>query len=501
MSKRIVLLFAIFLLFAGFTNAGSCYDLKDKVHSYTLSNGLRILMLERHLSPTVACYVRYRVGAVDDRDGKTGMAHFLEHMMFKGTETIGTRNWLKEKPILLEVEKIGAALDHEILKGEKGDKQKIADLRKKLDSLQKEEKAWIKENEIDELYTKNGAINFNASTSEDMTTYLVSLPSNKIELWARIESDRMVHPVFREFFTERDVIMEERWQSIESNPEGKLYEQFIAQAFTAHPYHRPTIGWPSDMRFLDMASMRDFFRRFHAPNNTVITIVGDIEPKATLQLLTKYFGSIPRQDIGSHHISDEPAQQGERRIMLSFDARPQIVFGYHKPSPPSKDDYVFNAIEAILSKGRTSRMYKSIVEGQGLAESIQAMNGMPGARYPNLFSIWANPRGSHNTDEIEKAVYSELDKMKTEKVSREELEKTINQMRADFIRGLRTNEGMANSLSYYEALLDDYQYLTQYLDNMQKITPEDIQSVAKEYFQPENLTVAIIRGTAETREK
>ncbi|MGD0277385.1 MAG: pitrilysin family protein [Syntrophales bacterium] len=498
MAKRIVLLLIVLLLFAGFTNTGSCYDLKDKVHVYTLDNGLRILMLERHLSPTVACYIRYRAGAVDDRDGKTGMAHFLEHMMFKGTETIGTRDWSKEKPILLEVEKTGAALDHEILKG---DKQKIADLRKKLDFLQKEEKAWIRENEIDELYTKNGAMNFNANTSQDMTTYLVSLPSNKIELWARIEADRMVHPVFREFFTERDVIMEERRQSIEANPEEKLYEQFIAQAFIAHPYHRPTIGWPSDMRFLDVASMRDFFLRFHAPNNTVIAMVGDIEPGATLQLLKKYFGSIPRQDIGSHPITDEPEQRGERRISLSYDARPQIILGYHKPPPPSKDDYVFDAIEAILSKGRTSRMYKSILEKQGLVESIQAMNGMPGARYPNLFSIWANPRGNHKTEEIEKAVYSELDKMKTEKVSKEELEKTINQMRADLIRGLKTNEGMANSLSYYEVLLGDYQYLIKYLDNMQKITPDDIQRVAKEYFQPENLTVAIINGTAGNREK
>jgi predicted Zn-dependent peptidase len=496
MAKQVTLLLSAFLLFSGIVHAESSYDLKDKVRAYTLSNGLRILMLERHLSPTVSCYIRYRAGASDDEGGKTGMAHFLEHMMFKGTETIGTKDFSKEKPVLLEIEKIGISLDDEMMKAEKADRKRIAELRQKLKSLQKEEEQWIIENEVNQLYMQQGAINFNANTSQDMTTYHVSLPSSKLELWARIESDRMIHLVFREFYTERDVIMEERRQSIESNPDGKLYEQFLATAFNAHPYGRPVIGWPSDMRFLDMTSMQVFLRHYYAPNNTVIAIVGDIKPDESLKLMEKYFGSVTRLDTKPHHITQEPIQHGERRVSLLFDSRPQIILGYHKPSPPSKDDYVFDAIEAILTKSRTSRMYKSIVEEKGLVENIRAMNGVPGGRFPNLFVVWATSRGNHMIEEIEKAIQTELDRFKVELVSRRELDQAVNRMKADFIRSLRTNEGMAENLSYFEALLGDYQYLTRYLDNMGKITPEEIQKAAIEYFKPENRTVAVILGAA-----
>jgi predicted Zn-dependent peptidase len=468
------------------------YELEKKVKKFTLDNGLKVLLLERHASPTVSLYIRHQVGAVDEANGLTGTAHLLEHLMFKGTETIGTKNYQAEKKILRQINQIGSRLDQEKMNGEQADKKLLEELKIKLSELQKKHRTMILSNEIDRLYTENGAVGLNASTGQDVTTYQVSLPANKIELWARIEADRMQNPVFREFYAERDVVMEERRQSVESDPEGKLMEQFHAAAFQAHPYGRPVLGWPSDMSFLNPDYTRDFFNRYHAPNNTVIAIVGDIDAGATLRIVKKYFGGIRRQKMSVVHISDEPPQRGERRVEVSFSARPQLIIGYHKPTLPSYDDYVFDVIESILSQGRTSRLYKSIVEKKGLAESVQAANGWPGVRYPNLFALFATPRDSHACAELESAIYEEIERLKTEEVSSQEIEKTKNQLKADFIRGLASNSGLASKLSYYEMLAGDYRYLVNHVDFIEKITPADIIRVANTYLTKENRTVATL---------
>ena len=468
------------------------YELEKQVKKYTLDNGLKVLLLARHTSPTVSLYIRHRVGAVDEPNGSTGMAHLLEHLMFKGTETIGTRNYGAEKKLLRRINQTGFRLDQEKMKGEEANKKLLADLKTRLAELQKKQLSMIRSNEIDRLYTENGAVGLNASTGQDVTTYQVSLPANRIELWARIEADRMQHPVFREFYAERDVIMEERRQSVESDPDGKLMEQFQAAAFQAHPYGRPILGWPSDMSFLNPGDTRIFFNRYHAPNNTVIAIVGDLNPEATLRIIKKYFGGLKSQQMTAVHISDEPPQRGERRVEVAFAARPQLIIGYHKPTLPSRDDYVFDVIESILSQGRTSRLYKSIVEAQGLAESVQAANGYPGVRYPNLFTLFAIPAEPHTSAELEKAVYLEIEKLKREAVTTQELDKTKNQLKADFIRGLASNSGLASKLSYYELLAGDYHYLVNHINIIDKITPDDIIKVANKYLTKENRTVAAL---------
>jgi len=468
------------------------YELEQQVKKYTLANGLKVLLLARHTSPTVSLYIRHRVGAVDEANGLTGTAHLLEHMMFKGTETIGAKNYRGEQKILRQINQIGSRLDQEKMKEEQAGKKLLEDLKTKLSELQKKHRTMILSNEIDRLYTENGAVGLNASTGQDVTTYQVSLPANKIELWARIEADRMQHPVFREFYSERDVVMEERRQSVESDPEGKLMEQFQAAAFQAHPYGRPILGWPSDMSFLNPDYTRDFFSRYHAPNNTVIAIVGDIDIEATMRTVKKYFGGIRRQNTPAVHISDEPPQRGERRVEVTFPARPQLAIGYHKPTLPSFDDYVFDVIESILSQGRTSRLYKAIVESKGLAENVQAANSLPGVRYPNLFAIFATPRDAHTSTELENAIYQEIERLKTEAVSSQEIEKTKNQLKADFIRGLASNSGLASKLSYYEMLAGDYHYLVNHINVIEKITPDDIIRVANQYLTKENRTVATL---------
>jgi predicted Zn-dependent peptidase len=469
---------------------GASYDLEKKVRVFILENGMRILMLERNMSPTVSLYIRHRVGAVDEETGKTGTAHLLEHMLFKGTRTIGTKNFTEEEKWLKKIIETGHLLDLEKMKGKQADTHHLERLNKQLDALNREHKSWMVENEIDRIYTENGAVDLNASTGKDLTTYHVSLPKNKIELWARIESDRMTNPVFREFYSERNVIMEERKQRVESDPGGKLFEQFLATAFIAHPYRHPILGWPFDIGFLSIDDTERFFKRYHAPNNTVIAVVGDIDPDQTFHVINKYFGSISRQNLPKSCIIKEPPQAEERRIDVVFDARPQLIIGYNKPNMPDPDDYVFDVIESLLSRGRTSRLYRTLVSDKKIAETIETVNGIPGSRYANLFVIFGRPRHPHTNAELETSIYSEIEKLKTGFVSEKELEKIKNHLKADFIRTLDSNAGLAESLSFFEALVGDYRYMTNHIHMIEKITPADISRVAQKYLIRENRTVA-----------
>ena len=468
------------------------YDLETTVKKFTLPNGLTVLVVERHVSPTVSCYIRYKVGAVDEDSKYNGTAHFLEHMLFKGTKTIGTKNFAEEHAILKKLHSVINSLDAERAKGKQANKRKIEELNHQRESLEQETRKFIVGNEIDRLYTENGGAAMNASTGYDVTTYHVNLPSNKIELWARIESDRMHNPVFREFYSERNVVIEERRQSVEARPDRKLMEQFLATAFLVHHYRRPILGWASDMPFLNIDYLKYFFKTYHAPNNTVIAIVGDVSSGNVMKIIKKYFGDISPQKIHRTHLSEEPEQNGERRIKLVSDANPRMIIGYHKPTLPFYDDSVFDIIDTILSHGRTSRLYRTLVQEKGIAQSVDTGNGFPAARYPNLFIISSAPRFPHTNKELEDAIYEEIETLKNEPVSREELTKAKNQIKADFLRGLSSNSGIASMLSYFEVIAGDYRYITNQMKIIDTITAEDITRTAQKYLNPENRTVAIL---------
>jgi predicted Zn-dependent peptidase len=497
MMKQIKPLKLFFTLLIFFFIAGNSYgfDLEKKVIKTKLKNGLTILMLERHVSPTVSLYIRHRVGAADETNGESGAAHLLEHMMFKGTTTIGTKNYAREKKILTEIEKTGDALDKEKRRGQKTDPQIIQKLQAKLSQLQDQHKKIFIPNEIDRLYTENGGLDMNASTGQDMTTYQVSLPANKIDLWARIESDRLMNPVFREFYTERDVIMEERRQRVETDPHGKLYEQFLSTAYKIHPYGRPILGWTEDMINLSPNSVKKIFQKYKAPESMVIAIVGDINPDKTIRLIEKYFGSIPASREKPAVIPVEPLQTAERRVVVNFDANPMLLIGYHKPTAPAYDDYVLDVLETILTKGRTSRLYNLLVTEMGIAKSISASNGTPGTRYPNIFIISAEPRFPHTNSQLEEIILREIDKIKTQPISSAELAKAKNHLRMGYVKSLDANAELASTLSYYEVLLGDYRYFANYLNVIEKVSPDDIQNAVKLYFNKDNRTVGELNKT------
>lgn len=468
------------------------YNLDSRVQKFTLKNGVRILVLERDISPTASFYIRHKVGAVDDGCSQTGMAHFLEHMRFKGTTSLGTNDYKKELEILKAIDHIIQLLDVENAK-ENSDAERIGKLEEELKKLTREQEQYVIANEIDRLYTENGAVHMNASTGYDLTTYHVSLPSNKMELWARIESDRLLNPVFRGFMSERKVIIEEREQTVESNPERKLMELFLATAFTVHPYRRPILGWKSDMPHLNKNYMKEFFNTYYVAENTVIAVVGNVVASAVVELIDRYFGGMPAKPLPCVRIADEPPQAGERRVKLVAEAEPRLIIGYQKPTMPSNDDYVFDVIDVILSGGRSSRLYKRLVKEKGIASEVETANGFPGARYSNLFTVFASPKAPYKNSDLESALYEEIEALKNTAVGPDEMDKAKNQIKADFVRRLSSNSGLAGMLSYFETLTGDYRYITKYLDRIEKVSPEEVRNVAATYLTSKNRTVALLQ--------
>lgn len=470
-------------------------DLEEKVEELVLPNGLTFLLLERRYAPVFSTNITYRAGSVEEVPGITGLAHLLEHMAFKGTRTIGTRDWRKEEKILEEIDRLAREMDEERDRGAAADSVKLAHLSSELEAARKEAAKYIVKDEIGIVYGENGATGLNASTSEDLTRYYVSLPTNRLELWMYVESERMKGPVFREFYTERDVVMEERRMRTLTNPFGKLYEAFLATAFIAHPYGQPTVGWMSDLMHLTVADAEKFFETYYSPSNCIVAIVGDIDVGETKRAIEKYFGPLKDRGRPAPPITIEPGQEGERRVEVVFDSEPVLLLGYHKPALPHPDDYVFDVIEVVLTAGRTSRLYRKLVDG-GMASSVSAFSG-PGDRFPNLFTISATPQSPHTAAELEAAITAELELLSEEPVSDDELARALKKIETSFLRILTSNMWLAERLTYFEAIAGDYRYLTTYLDEVKKVTPSRIMDTAAGYFKKDNRTVAtLVRGGA-----
>ncbi|HNT33519.1 MAG TPA: pitrilysin family protein [bacterium] len=466
-------------------------SLADRVVEHRLDNGMTFLLLQRPEAPVLSAHIRFRAGGVNEPMGKTGIAHLLEHMAFKGTRHLGTNNFRAEHRLLERIEQLGERLTAEIALGAKGDPEKIAAMREQLNQLHLEGDQYLVKEEIWDTYLQNGAQGLNASTSKDVTSYYVSLPSNRLELWALIESQRMMESVMREFYRERDVVAEERRRGYEDRPDGKLYERFISAAFIAHPYGNPTIGWMSDIQTLTIRDAESFFNHYYVPSRAVAAIVGDIDIEKTVAIVEKYFGRIPSKPEPLEQITQEPEQGGEKRIVVEFDAEPQILIGFQKPTLPEFDDYVFDVIDGLLTRGRTSRLYTRLVKQDQVATRVYSF-GAPGSIYPNLFVIGSAPRHPHTSEEVEKIVFEELGRMAQENVTERELLKVKNQLKADFLRDLRSNNGLADKLSYFEVVGAGWRYPIEWVDVIERVTPDDVRRVASQYFSRSNTTVATL---------
>ncbi|MFP4228352.1 MAG: M16 family metallopeptidase [Salinivenus sp.] len=471
-------------------------EFEDKVTTFTLENGLDVVVVERPDAP-VASFATYAdVGSVDEPEGQTGIAHMFEHMAFKGTTTIGTQDIEAEMQALNEQEDIYLQLRRERMKGPQADSARIADLEEAFEAAQDEAQSQIDDGEFENILEREGTTDINASTSADATIYRYSLPANKIELFFALESDRFANPVLREFYTERDVVMEERRQRTESNPQGRLTEEFLTTAFKAHPYGNPTIGHMSDLERLSRTDAQQFFEKHYGAANLTIGISGDVDPERVQALAEEYFGRLPEGEEPLPIRTDEPEQRGERRVVIREQTQPFLVMGYHRGSMQSEDAPVYDVLADVLSGGRTSRLYQGLVEEEQ-AVQVQAVPAFPGSKYASLFGIFGVPSRGVSPDSVEQEIYAELDSIKTNGITEAELERAKTRSRDQLIGQLDSNLDLAVQFAQTQTLTGDWRTVFRRLEDIQNVTAEDVQRVAQETLTQSNRTVGMIKTSDE----
>lgn len=459
----------------------------QNVTEFKLENGLKFIVLERHQAPVVSFLTYADVGGADEPDGKTGVAHFLEHLAFKGTSRIGTQNYAQEKPLLEKLDQLAAQIE-----AAKANGKDVKSLQSQFDQVEAEATRLGVQNEFGRIVEQAGGVGLNANTSTDATRYFYSFPSNKLELWMSLESERFLDPVFREFYKEKAVILEERRLRTENSPIGQMIEAFVGTAFQVHPYKRPVIGFSKDIANLTRQDVQQFFETHYVPSNLTVAIVGDVNPSEVKRLAQIYFGRYAKKAAAPEVVAVEPAQTKSREVALTLNSQPWYLEGYHRPALNHPDNVVYEAISSLLSDGRTSRLYRSLIEEKRVALAAQGINGFPGDKFPSLMLFYALTSPGRSIEEVATALRAEIDRLKTEPVSVEELNRVKTQARAGLVRSLDSNMGMAQLLLEYDVKTGSWRNLFKQIDAIAAVTPADIQRVAKATFTPENRTIGRI---------
>jgi predicted Zn-dependent peptidase len=467
-----------------------------------LSNGMKLLLIPQHLAPTVSGVWIARVGSVNERPGITGISHLFEHMMFKGTHVIGTRDYAKDVRLIDEQEVVREEMRAELSKmrlalrrGEIEDLAKpesrtprYRELEVRFDSLVAEQRANMVKNEFNLVLQRNGATGINAFTAEDLTAYFETLPANKLELWFWMEADRLKNRVFREFYSERDVVYEERRRGVESTPTGRFDESLNSTFWTSSPYSWDVIGWPSDLAAITKAQADDYYATYYAPQNLTAMLIGDFDPKAALALAEKYLGSIPRGTRPvPEMITSETPSVAEKRFYAEAETNPAADIRWHTVAFVHQDVPALLALAELLN-GPTGRLQKSLVLGSGIATSASAQS--EARKYEGLFQIQADCKEGHTPEELEKAIYAELEKLQREPVPADELQKVKNRYLAATYRQM----GGGFMLLFRYVMAEGrgtWRDADRADQAVQALQAGDIQRVAQKYFTKENRTVAI----------
>ncbi|QNI34365.1 insulinase family protein [Alloacidobacterium dinghuense] len=483
---------ALVCVLAVVAHAQDLSSFEKRTTTKVLPNGMTLIICERPEAPVFSYFTIVDAGDANDPGGQSGIAHMFEHLAFKGTKDIGTTDYAAEKVALDKVEQTYAAYDEEFRKRVGRDEEKLKSLHEAFVQAQAEAQKYVIPNQFTEIAESNGAAGLNAQTSLDDTQYYWSMPSNRLQLWAYMESDRIGNPVPREFYKERDVVMEERRMRTDSNPIGRMVEQFLATAYVAHPYHRPGVGWMSELSQISATEADAFHKKYYVPSNIVIAVVGDVKADEAMPMLEKYFGAIPAGPKPEAMSTVEPPQVAEKAITLKEQSQPLYLEGYHKPDYRDPDDAVYDAIQDIFSNGRTSRLYRSLVRDQQIAAQAEGFSGFPGDKYPGLFAFFAVPNPGHTPTEMRTAIHKEIDKLKTTDVSDDELTMFKTRARADLLRGLGDNQGLAEQLAIYQLRYGDWRELFNQLKKIDAVSKVDIRRVASKTFVDTNRTYAMV---------
>ena len=477
------------MAFAG-AQAQDLKNFEQRITTKVLPNGLTLIVCERPDAPVFSYTTFVDAGDVNDPSGESGLAHMFEHLAFKGTSEIGTTDYAAEKGALAKVEAANAAYEAEYLKPVGRDEKKLEELKKAFVEAQAEAHKFVIPNQFTDIAERNGEEGLNAETGLDETMYYWSMPENRLELWAYMESSRLADVVPREFYKERDVVIEERRMRTDSNPEGRLFEQFVAAAYVAHNYGRSGIGWPSEVSQIDATEAMEFHKKYYVGANIVVSVVGDVKASEAMPMLEKYFSKVPGGPKPEEMTTVEPKQFAEKTVIIRDPSQPIYMEGYHRPNYRDRDDAVYDAISDILSNGRVSRLYRSLVRDQQIAAAAEGVSPYPGSKYPSLFVFFAAPLPGHTPQEMRDAIHKEIEKLKTTDVSDDELAMFKTRTRADLLRGLADNQGLANDLAEYQTRYGDWRELFLQLDRVDKVSKADIRRVANQVFVPGNRTEA-----------
>ncbi len=462
--------------------------LDPPVRRLTLDNGLRVLLLPRPGAPTVSFVMQFAVGGVNETPGTTGIAHLLEHLLFKGSTTIGTTDVEAERALFREMDQIH---ERALSARAAGDTAGWSALMTEVEALEDSARAFVVPNEFDRILTRAGAQGLNATTTSEATTYFVELPANRVELFFALEADRMADPVFREFYAERNVVTEERRMRVDASPAGTLYERHLRAAFRAHPYGQPVVGTMDDLLALRRADVDAYYRRYYGPGNAVLAVVGRFDPEEVAALAARYLGSIAPGERPPPVTADEPPQTAERRVVVEWDAQPALRIGWHVPAATHPDAPALAMLSALLTGGRTSRLHRTLVTEARIATAIFSSMG-PGNLHPQLFQVDATPIHPTTPAELETAIYREIDALARTGPEEADLERVRNQIEAGGVRRLQSNLGLAFQLADSESLLGDWRETFRMADKLRAVTAEDVRRVARTYLVPTNRTVATL---------
>lgn len=449
-----------------------------------LPNGLTVILYPSAQSPTVACRLFYLTGSVHERPGNTGIAHLLEHLLFKGTHAVGVKDPAADAVLEARLERI-----QDSLVAARGDADRTARLRAAYDSVLAEQREGLIPYELWEAYEKAGGTGLNAFTSDLMTGYIVTLPKNRVELFLWLEADRMQNAVLREFLPERDVVLEERRMRVDDRPTGRYWESLVGVFYEAHPYRLPTIGYPSDLRALTRDQAEEHYRKYYKPNNAILVLAGDLDTAAVLRDVERYFGPIPRGEDFPPVVTAEPEPAGEKRLTVRrADAAPRLDILFHTPGYPHDDLYALDVLEGVLS-GKSGRLYKKLVTDLKLAVSASAGNGVDA--YVSSFHVAANLDGAPDLAKVEAAVWEVLDELARAPITERELQRARNQVAARTVRSMEDMESLASELASWE-MRGGWEHINLFPEAVQRVTAEQVRAAAARYFRRDAATVGAI---------
>jgi len=489
------LLLAAACLALGLGTTAVAFDfskVENSVVEHTLDNGLKILIVERHDAPVASFVTWADVGSADDPKGYTGLAHMFEHMAFKGTTTLGTNDWAAEEAAIAVEDSIFMELRSERTKGQFADSARLAELEAAYNEAREHSYSFVEPNEFGNVVEREGGVGLNAFTSLDQTAYFFSLPSNKVELWMALESERFVDPVLREMYKERDVVAEERRMRTESNPIGRAIEELLTMSFKAHPYGVPTIGHMSDIMYYSREEARAFFDKYYGPENLTIAIVGDVQAKDVIKMAEEYFGRLEHRPKPDRIATIEPEQLGERRMIMEDPAQPVYLAGWKVPELTHPDRVALDMLMDHFGQGRTSMLYENLVKEKKIAIQVGAFSGFPGDKYPTMALVYALPAQGHTNEECEEEIFAEVERLKTELIPAEDVEKIKARAKASFINSINSNNGLAMQLCQMQQYFGDWRELFRQLDKINAVTAEDLQRVANEYFKEKSRNVVMM---------